>query len=404
LSGGDTVVKVPRGLLAAARRRTVSRVDDHDDEPQEYFADFVLDHAREAPPQPDDAAGRARRALSDEIVARVRGLAKGRLRAFTVPWRWRDPRTGDDHELTSAAMKLCEVHGRRIPDGTLDDRRAEAASHAIYKGLTAIAVADLMSHEDFAYLTEPLSLLVQLDLASRHVSLRPAGAPAAGPLVAPEEPDVEPLPGHELWRHTRDRLVAALQGIAGDDGSDVYVVDLHLDVEWLDDIRNAGVELRYNTQRDLASRRHRWKHAPLLPETDSLQADELAWDWCSFGHAGEDQVVWRASSDPGGHASLADYARAAGLWYSDAELAADDRDRVIDLSIELASYLQVGLARVMRALHDSGEIARTFGAPIPVTFSAQDSHERAWAWGEAANPPELYALFGPTQQRGWSAG
>jgi hypothetical protein len=381
-----------------------SRVDDHEDEPQEYFAEFVLDLPPDAPLQPDDAAGRARRALSDEVVARVRGLGKRRLRAFTVPWRWRDPRTGDDHDVTYAAMELCDVHGRRIPDVALEDQRAEAASYAAYKGLTAIAVADLMSHDDFAYLTEPLSLLVELDLASRHASLRPAGVPAGGPLVAPEEPDVEPLPGHELWRHTRDRLVAALEGIAGDDDSDVYVVDLHLDVEWLDDIRNAGIELRYSTQRDLASRRHRWERAPLLPEIDSLQVDELAWDWCSFRHAGEGHVVWRASSDPGGHALLADYARATGLWYSDAELAADDCDRVIELSIELASYLQVGLARVVRALHDNGEIARIFGAPIPVTFSAQDSHERAWEWGQAANPPELYALFGPTQQRGWSAG
>jgi hypothetical protein len=271
-------------------------------------------------------------------------------------------------------------------------------------GLTAIAVADLMSLDDFTYLTDPLSRLVELDLASRHASLRPAGAPESGPLVAPEEPVVDPLPDHELWRHTRDRLVAALRAIAGDGDGDVYVVDLHLDVEWLDDIRNAGVELRYNTQRDLDARRHRWKHKPLLPEIDSLQADELAWDWCSFREAGEDRVLWRAGSDPAGHALLADYGRAAGLWYSDAENAAEDCDSVIDLSIELASYLRVGLARVVRALHDGGEIATIFGAPIPVTFSAQDSHARAWAWGEAANPPELYALFGPTQQRGWSPG
>jgi hypothetical protein len=341
------------------------RVDDHGDEPQVYFADFVLDLARDAPPQPDDAAGRARTALSDEVVARVRGLDTPRLRAFAMPRRWRDPRTGDDHDVTYAAMKLCELRGRRTPDGALDDRRAESASYAVHQGLTAIAVADLMRHDDFAYLTEPLSLLLDLDLSARHASLRPAGAPVAGPLVVAEEP---------------------------------------VNVEWLDDIRNAGVELRHNTERDLASRRHRSKHAPLLPEIDSLQADELAWDWCSFRHAGEDQAVWRASSDPAGHALLADYARTAGLWYSDAELAADDCDRVIELSIELASYLQVGLARVVRALHDGGEIARIFGAPIPVTFSAHDSHERAWEWGEAANPSELYALFGPTQQRGWSAG
>ena len=391
-------------LVGGYARPYGSRVVDDDEEPREYFAEFVLDLAFESPPQPDDGSGRARTALSEEVLARVHGLNKRSLRAFAMPQRWRDPRTGDDHDLIHAAMKLCDAHGRRTPDGALEDRRAEAAAQAVFKGLTAIAVADLMSHDDFAYLTAPLSVLVELDLASRHASLRPAGAPAPGPLVAPQEPDVDPLPGHELWRHTRDRLIAALQRIAGNGDSDVYVVDLHLDVEWCNDTRNAGVELRYDTERDLASRRHRWTHAPLLPEIDSLRADELAWDWCSFRHAGENHVLWRASSDPAGHALLAGYARAAGLWYSDAELAADDHDRVIDLSIELSSCLHVGLARVVRALHDSGEIARIFGAPIPVTFSAQDSHARAWAWGEAANPPELYALFGPTQQLGWSPG
>lgn len=220
--------------------------------------------------------------------------------------------------------------------------------------------------------------------------------------MAPEEPVGDPLPGHELWRHTRDRLVAAFEQIATDGAGDVYVVDLHLDVEWLDDIRNAGVELRYNTQRDLAASRNRRRHKPLAPEVEYTY--ELAWDWCSFREAGEAQALWRAGSDPAGHALLADYGQAAGLWYSDAEFAADDSNRVIELSIELGSYLEVGLARVVRALHDSGDIARIFGAPIPITFSAQDSHAEAWAWGEAANPPELYALFGPTQQREWSPG
>jgi hypothetical protein len=377
--------------------------DDDDDEPQEYVSDLVLDVARSSAPQPEDAAGRARRVLSEDVVARVRGLDRRRLREFSVPWRWRDPRTGDDFEVRYAASSLCGVHGRRVPAVELQDRRAEVARSALREGLTAIAVADLMSQDDFIYLTDALSRLVELDLASRHASLRPAGAPEAGPLVVPEEPRVDPLPEHELWRHTRERLVAALLRIAaGDD--DIYVVDLHLDVEWLDDIREAGIELRYNTARDLeAARRRRSKHKP-LPEVDSLQGEELPWQWWLFRESGEDQVLWRTNCDPAGHALLADYGRATGLWYSDAELAADDCDRVIDLSIELGSCLHVGIARVVRALHDSGEITRIFGAPIPVTFSAQDSHARTWAWGEAANPPELYALFGPTQQREWSPG
>jgi hypothetical protein len=376
-------------------------VEDRDDEPRERFLDVVFDVGPKTPPQPDDEAGRARTALSDDVVARVRALGKRRLEAFKAPWRWRDPRTGDHHDVSYAAMNLCEAQTRRVPEVALG-RHAEAANYAVNDGLTAIAVADLMSLDDFAYLTEPLSLLVQLDLAARHASLRAAGTPAAGPLVAPEEPVGDPLPGHELWRHTRDRLVAAFEQIATDGAGDVYVVDLHLDVEWLDDIRNAGVELRYNTQRDLAASRNRRKHKPLAPEVEYTY--ELAWDWCSFREAGEAQALWRAGSDPAGHALLADYGQAAGLWYSDAEFAADDSNRVIELSIELGSYLEVGLARVVRALHDSGDIARIFGAPIPITFSAQDSHAEAWAWGEAANPPELYALFGPTQQREWSPG
>ena len=177
-------VPLTHGLWAGASRRTVLRVDDHDDEPQECFVDFVLDLAPAAPPQPDDAAGRARTALSEDVVARVRGIGQRRRRAFTVPWRWRDPRTGDDHDVSYAAMQLCDLHGRRTPDIELGDRRAEAASSAVHTGLTAIAVADLMSLDDFTYLTDPLSRLVDLDLASRHASLRPAGAPESGPLCA----------------------------------------------------------------------------------------------------------------------------------------------------------------------------------------------------------------------------
>jgi hypothetical protein len=124
-------------------------VEDRDDEPQERFLDVVFDVGPKTPPQPDDEAGRARTALSDDVVARVRALGKRRLEAFKAPWRWRDPRTGDHHDVSYAAMNLCEAQTRRVPE-VARGRHAEAANYAVHDGLTAIAVADLMSLDDFA--------------------------------------------------------------------------------------------------------------------------------------------------------------------------------------------------------------------------------------------------------------
>ena len=52
-------------------------------------------------------------------------------------------------------------------------------------------------------------------------------------------------------------------------------------------------------------------------------------------------------------------------------------------------------------MHDAGEIARILRHSIPI---AQDSDAPAWECAQAANPPELYALFGPIQECYWSPG
>jgi hypothetical protein len=115
------------------------------------------------------------------------------------------------------------------------------------------------------------------------------------------------------------------------------------------------------------------------------------------------ETLWNRDSDPAGHALLAEYAQQLGLWYTDAELESDD-DELLDRQGALNEYLQAGLPAPVRAMHDDGTVERLFGHPIPITFSAQDSHVAAWELARAANPTDLYALFGPIQERYWSPG
>ncbi|HEY6886360.1 MAG TPA: hypothetical protein VI300_01235 [Solirubrobacter sp.] len=109
-----------------------------------------------------------------------------------------------------------------------------------------------------------------------------------------------------------------------------------------------------------------------------------------------------ASSPPS--RSLADYGEQLGLWYTDAELAADEDDELMDPQLELIGFLKAGLPAAVRALHERALVEGIFGTPLPITFSAQDSHSPAWELGRAANPADLYARFGPIQERCWSPG
>jgi hypothetical protein len=244
-----------------------------------------------------------------------------------------------------------------------------------------------------------------LDLARRHPQLRSAESADPGPLVPYDAPAVDPLPGHQLWVHTRTWLERRLAVIHARDGADVYVVDLHLDVGWFDlDIREAGIEIRWNTRTRLAERQRTWNPHPHVLELDPHAADELPWEWPEFLGGDPADTLWNRDIDPTGHELLTDYAQQLGLWYTDAELVSDDGDELLDRQGELAEYLEAGLPVAVRALHEERVVKRVFGQAIPITFSAQDSHVAAWELGRAANPADLYALFGPFQQRYWSPG
>ena len=76
----------------------------------------------------------------------------------------------------------------------------------------------------------------------------PGDAPEARSAVTYDAPAADPLPDHPLWSHTRDLLASRLTEIARHDGPGISVVDLHLDYEWTEDMRNAGIEIRWNTE------------------------------------------------------------------------------------------------------------------------------------------------------------
>lgn len=340
-------------------------MEERDDAAEVYYSDFVLvpqAGARRRPPS--DAASRARDSLVAEILARVRELPRGALAKFPEPYVPADWRYGRDNELAVAVFDLQRRHDRQPPAAPeLRDSHESAGHRALRGGVDAVVVGDLLAAEEFAFLTAPLSALIGLDLASRHASLRACGAPEAAPLAPPDPPHVDPLPGHRLWAHTRERLVQILRGLGE---PDVYVVDLHLDYQWVEDVRAAGVEVRWGTDRDLAARRAAWKPTRELLKLDPLAAEQLPWQTWDLRAAG---ILWSAQGDPDGHTLLADYAREAGLWYTDAEHEEGSGEH-IDRTIELCCGLQAGLPVVVRRLHESGEIAAIFGHPVPVTFSS----------------------------------
>lgn len=355
------------------------------------------------PEPPEDRWGRARRELAEEVLARFGELPRQARLDFVAPPLPIDYRYGPDNKLAVAMYSLQSRHGRRPPrSGELGESHVADAHVALRQGVRAITVGDLLCAEEFALLTAPLAALVGLDIAARHASLRPEGTPAAAPIVTPRPDPVDPLPDHELWLHTRDRLVDVMRGFGE---PDVYVVDLQLDFGWVDDVRQAGVEIRWSTDRDLAERRRAWDPDPELLRYDPLAAEQVPWEYWGLREAGAGQTLWNRESDPAGHALVEGYGRAVGLWYSDEELEEpEDEDALVDNMLELASCLEAGLVHVVHELHRDGTIAATFGRPIPVTFSSWDSHAAAWRLGRAANPPELYARFGPAQERSWSPG
>lgn len=374
-------------------------MEEPDDAAEVYYSDFVLvpqQGTRRRPPS--DAASRARDSLVAEILAHARELPRRALAKFPEPYVPADWRYGRDNKLAVAVYDLQRRHDRQPPAAPeLRDSHESAGHRALRAGLDAVVVGDLLVAEEFAFLTAPLSALTGLDLASRHASLRASGAPEATPLAPPDPPDVDPLPDHPLWEHTRERLVQILRGLGE---PDVYVVDLHLDYQWVEDVRAGGIEVRWGTDRDLAVRRAAWKPSRELLELDPLAAEQLPWETWNLRAAG---ILWSAQADADGHALLADYAREAGLWYTDAEHEEGSGEH-IDRTIELSCGLQAGLPVVVRGLHESGEIAAIFGHPVPVTFSSWEEHEPAWMWARQANPPELYARFGPAHERWWGPG
>jgi hypothetical protein len=326
------------------------------DDEDVFYSDFDRTSGfelRSADAGTDD--GRRRHELIVDVLARYRALPEGAAAGFAYPEQRRDWRAGSRIALSVATSALATEHQRYTPAAIeLERAHLTTGGLALAEGIHALSVADLMNTEDFAFLTGPLSQLLGIDLTQQHPELRADTAPAPGPLVPYNAPRVDPLPAHPLWRHTRQAPEQRLRAIHGRDGGDVYVVDLHLDVGWYDlDIRDAGIEIRWNTHSRLAERRRAWRPHPALP-ADPHALDDLAWDWFDFLGGDESQALWKRDSDPAGHALLADYATQLGLWYTDAELAADEDDELLDSQGELEQYLKAGLPVAIRVLHDDG--------------------------------------------------
>lgn len=194
-----------------------------------------------------------------------------------------------------------------------------------------------------------------------------------------------------FWEHASRDIHQELRRIADSAGGEVYVVTILVTTEPSVDSRSSTIELMWDTEERYALRVQRGANPG---------SEELRWSIMYLVDA--TRTLWDTDGDSAGHAALERWARMEGLWFD------APRDQVrgaaIDSSLELSDRIVAGLIRMVRKLHDDGTVQAVFGRPIPVTLVAHDEHSPYPQWSRAANPPELYALFGSYYESIWSWG
>jgi hypothetical protein len=113
-----------------------------------------------------------------------------------------------------------------------------------------------------------------------------------------------------------------------------------------------------------------------------------------------ERLLWDPSDDPAGHEALEAWARDEGLWYEGDPFVKTDAQT--EREVELFERIVAALIATIRDLHETGTLAAIFGRDVPVLLDHQDSHDPFPKWNQQANPPELYAQFGPYLESIWS--
>ena len=193
-----------------------------------------------------------------------------------------------------------------------------------------------------------------------------------------------------LWDYTNQALERELRHIETTADSEVYVVALYVASAVDVDPRWSTLRLLWDTEMHYGQRLH----------GEAAELSDGRWDTTDFMRAAE--PLWDPQADPDGHRALESWARENELWFDGAPLS--ESDDQIEREIALHKQIVAGLIATVRGLHDSGIVQAVFGRPIPIILIPQDSHDPYPRWNAQANPPELYAEFGPYLESIWSPG
>jgi hypothetical protein len=193
-----------------------------------------------------------------------------------------------------------------------------------------------------------------------------------------------------LWEYTSRQIQSGLRRIADEADDEIYVVAIFLHSAVVFDPRWSTLQLLWSTEENYRT------------ELRDGQIDPDDARWSTGGWFRATTLIWDPNDDPAGHAALEQWARDENLWYDGPVPGADDEQ--IEREIVLFDEIVDGLIMTIRDLHDCGVIQAVFGRPLPVILLPQDSHESYPEWNQQANPPELYAQFGPYHESIWSPG
>lgn len=192
-----------------------------------------------------------------------------------------------------------------------------------------------------------------------------------------------------LWDHTTERIQSGLQRIAGTEDGRIYAVSILLSSAVDIDPRWSTLELSRETEERYEARSGA---SPDAPDTR----------WNTEYYLTAPGLVWDPDDDPEGHAALEQWARDRELWFEGPPLS--DANNQIERELALHDEIVTGLIATIRGLHDSGAVTAVFGCAVPTILMSQDDHDPYPEWNQEANPPELYAQFGPYLESIWSPG
>lgn len=181
---------------------------------------------------------------------------------------------------------------------------------------------------------------------------------------------------HAYWHRCREETRDALEAIPADRRPDVYVAALS-QVARDEDPRCALSQLSWNTNEHLDRQRCRWDRADPYPR------------WSPSAFEGYNAAVVGDAAD-----LRAAWVRSIGQWFEESE-AQIDEDAVIEKEVAIIGAYMQQLVEMVRDLHGSGFLVRTFGHPVPMLVLGFGYDPRAPRWTEQANPPQLVTAVRP---------